>query len=129
MFFAVLAGLPLARAAMGRGGEACVAAPAAPALRDDQRVSGRERLADELAGRGVAHLGAGGHGEGEVGPRLSSHVLALAVLPPFRLPLGAVAVVEEGREVRVGAHEDTAARAAIPAVGTAFRDELFAAER
>src|SRR3989442_125145 len=80
-FRAVLAGPPPARAAMRGGGEAAVAGTAAPALRDDQGVSGRERLADELAGRGVAHLGAGGHGEVEVGPRLSGHVLALAVLP------------------------------------------------
>src|SRR5206468_12605758 len=44
-------------------------------------------------------------------------------------PLGAVAVVEERREVRVGAHEHAAARSPIPAVGAALGDELFAAER
>src|SRR5882724_2174064 len=127
-FLAVLARLPFARAAMRRSGEARVAAAAAPTLRHEQGVAAREHLADELTGRGVAHLGAGWDREVEVGPRLAGHVLALAVLPPLGLPLGAIAIIQERREVHVGAHEDTTARSALPAVGPAFGDELFAAE-
>src|SRR5439155_22193992 len=126
---AVLTRLPLARAAVCRSGEARVAPAAAPAFRHEQRVPARERFTDHLPRRGVAHLGAGRNREVEIGPGLAGHVLALAVLPALRLPLGAVAVVEERREVRVGAHEHAAARSTIPAVGAALGDELFAAER
>jgi len=51
------------------------------------------------------------------------------MLPALRLPLGAVAVIEQRREVGVGAHEDTAAGSAVSAVGPAFGDELFAPKR
>src|SRR2546430_16423711 len=125
---AVLTRLPLARAAVCRSGEARVAAAAATAFRHEQRVPARERFTDHLPRRGVAHLGAGWDREVEIGPGLAGHVLALAVLSALRLPLGAVAVVEERREVRVGAHEHAAARSPIPTVGAAFGDELFAAE-
>src|SRR6185437_4418998 len=79
--------------------------------------------------RGVAHLGAGWDREVEVGPRLAGHVLALPVLPPLGLPLGAIAIIQQRREVHVGAHEHTTACAALPAVGPALGDELFAAKR
>src|SRR5881296_3792377 len=114
---------------MRGGGKARVATAAAPSLRHEQGVPSCECLTDELTRRGVAHLGAGRDREVEVGPRLAGHVLALAVLPALRLPLGAVAIVQQRREVRVGAHEHAAARSPIPAVGAALGDELFAAER
>ena len=126
---AVLTRLPLARAAVCRSGEARVAAAAATAFRHEQRVPAGEPFTDHLPRRGVAHLGAGRDREVEIGPGLAGHVLALAVLPALCLPLGAVAVVEERREVRVGAHEHAAARSAIPTVGPALGDELFATER
>src|SRR2546425_10135042 len=53
-------------------------------------------------------------------------IFALAVLPPLGLPVGAIAIVEQRREVGIGAHVHAAACAAVAAVGTAFGDELFA---
>src|SRR5882724_6461990 len=114
---------------MRGGGKARVATAAAPSLRHEQGVPSCECLTDELTRRGVAHLGARRDREVEVGPRLAGHVLALAVLPALRLPLGAVAIVQERREVRVAAHEDGAARSTVPAVGPALGDELFAPKR
>src|SRR5213596_3869107 len=99
---------------------------AATAFRHEQRFPARERSTDHLPRRGVAHLGAGWDREVEIGPGLAGHVLALAVLSALRLPLGAVAVVEERREVRVGAHEHAAARSPLPTVGPALGDELSA---
>src|SRR6266566_913884 len=102
---------------------------AAPALGDEQGVAAREYLADALARNRIAHHGARRDRQVEVGPRLSGHVFALAMLPALGLPLGAVAVIEQRREVCVGAQEDTAAGSAVSAVRPAFGDELFAAER
>src|SRR5207247_7758615 len=82
----------------------------------------------ELARGGVAQLRAGGHREIEIRARPALHVLALAVLPPLGLPVGPIAVVEQRREVRVGAHVHAAARPAVASVGTAFGDELFTAK-
>src|SRR5439155_2777362 len=45
------------------------------------------------------------------------------------LALGAVAVVEQRAEVRIGAHVHAAALPPVAAIGAAFGDELFAAER
>src|SRR5207249_12205862 len=109
-----------------RSGEARVAAAAATAFRHEQRVPARERFTDYLPRRGVAHLGAGRDREVEIGPGLAGHVLPLAVLPALCLPLGAVSVVEERREVRAGAHEHAAARSPLPTGGAPFGDELSA---
>src|SRR3989440_1713890 len=46
----------------------------------------------------------GGHREVQILPGLAGHVLALAVLAALGLPVRAVAVVEQGGEVRIGAH-------------------------
>jgi len=125
---AVLAGLPLAGALVRGGGEGGIAAAAASALPDEDGLTRSERLTQQLPGVGVAHLGPGRHGQGEVGARLPRHVLSLAVLAALRLPLGAVAVVEQRAEVGVGAHIHAAAFPPRPAIGAALGDELFAAE-
>src|ERR1041384_7443529 len=44
------------------------------------------------------------------------------------LPLGALAEVEQGREVGLGAHKDMAAAAAVTAVGAAFGNEFLPAK-
>src|SRR5256886_8791004 len=125
---AVPARLPFARARGGGRGKARVPAPAATPLRDEQCVPRAEHLAEQSARVGIVPLGARRHREIEIGPRLAGHVLALAVLPALRLPVAAVAVVEQRGEVGVGAHVDRAAGAAVAAVRPAFGDELFAAK-
>ena len=125
---AVLAGFPLARALVRGRRKPGIAAPAAPAPRDEQRVARGHHLAELCAGRGIAHFGAGRNREVEVHARLPGHVLALAVLAALGAPVRAIAVVEQRREVRVGAHVHAAAGAAVAAVGPAFGDELFAAK-
>src|SRR5690348_10295841 len=49
--------------------------------------------------------------------------------PALRFPLIVIPVVEEGREVGIGAGEHTAAGAAVATIGAALRDELLPAER
>src|SRR5439155_26174756 len=71
----------------------------------------------------------GGHREVQILPGLAGHVLALAVLPPLGFPVGAVAVVEQGGEVRIGAHVHRPSGAAVAAVRSALGDELFATKR
>src|SRR2546427_2398244 len=124
----VLSRLPLARALVRGGREARVAAPAAARCRDEQRVPGAQQLSEHGAGVGIVHLGPGRHGKVQILPRLSGHVLALAMLAALGLPVGAVPIVEQRGEVRVGAHVDRAPGAAVAAIGTALGDELFAAE-
>src|SRR3989441_33649 len=126
---AVLAGLPLARALVRGGGEGGIAAAAAPALRHEDRITRRERLAQERPRVGIPHLGPGWRGQGEIGTRLPRHVLSLAVLAALRLPLGAVAVVEQRAEVRIGAHVHAPALPPVAAIGATLGDEFFAAER
>src|SRR2546421_7242895 len=92
------------------------------------RVPRAQHFAQQGAGVGVMHLGPGGHREVQILPGLAGHVLALAVLPPLGLPVGAVAVVEQGGEVRIGAHVHRPSGAAVAAVRSALGDELFAAK-
>src|SRR5207244_36420 len=106
-----------------------IAAAAASALPDEDGLTRSERLTQQLPGVGVAHLGPGRHGQGEVGARLPRHVLSLTVLAALRLPLGAVAVVEQRAEVGVSAHVHAPTLPPRPAVGAALGDEFFAAER
>src|SRR5207247_3831820 len=83
---------------------------------------------DEVPGGPVPDLGARRHREIQVDPGLSGHVLSLTMLPPLRLPVDAVAVVEQCGEVRVGPHIDAPSGPAVAAVRTALGDEFFAAE-
>src|SRR3989440_7073376 len=93
-----------------------------------QRVPAAQHFAQQGAGVGLMDLGPGGHREVQILPGLAGHVLALAVLAALGLPVRAVAVVEQGGEVRIGAHVHRPSGAAVAAVRAAFGDELFAAE-
>jgi len=127
--FPVGSRLPLARRLMGRRGELGVAPPAASALGHEQRLARLQELAQSFATLGNAYLGAWGNRQEQIVPRASGHLLPLPMDAALGLPFGVVAVVEQRREVGVDPHEDTAARAAVAAVGAALGDVLLASER
>src|SRR4029077_14439698 len=81
------------------------------------------------AGARIAHFGARRDREVDVVRGRAGLGLALAVLAPLRLPDGAIAVVEQGREVRIRPDEDAAAVSAVAAVGTALGPVLEPGER
>ena len=109
--------------------EVLVAAPAAAAFGDEQRLIGRHQLADDLTRLGITDFRARGHRQDHVVGGFAGHVLALTVLSALRSPTGVVAVVEEGGEVWIGPDEYAAALSSVTAIGAAFRNELLATER
>src|SRR5207247_11026796 len=105
---------------------AAAAAPAA--LSHEPRLTPLQDPTEPVAAARVTDHGAGRHGQDQVVARLPRHVLALTVDAALGVPVGAVPIVEQGREVGVGAHVHAAALPAVTAVGPAFGDELFAAK-
>ena len=114
---AFLARLPLARGLVGGRREERIALPASPALRDHEFLAVLQYLGDDLPGLGLAQDRARRHGHDDVRPGTPALVRAHAVLAALGHPVVAVGVVEQGREVRVAAHDHAAAAAAIAAVG------------
>src|SRR6266576_475824 len=114
---------------MRRRREVLVAAPAAAAFGDEQRLIGRHQLADDLTRLGITDFRARGHRQDHVVGGFAGHVLALTVLSALRSPTGVVAVVEEGGEVWIDPYEYAAALSSVTAIGAAFRNELLATER
>src|SRR5207249_5797102 len=108
--------------------EARIAASAARAADDEQALARPCEVAEELAGLALGHDGADRHAEHEVFARGAGAIVAFAVLTALGLVVTLVVVVEERGERGIGLEEHRAAGAAVAAVGTAARHELFAAE-
>src|SRR5687768_4368382 len=119
--FALFARLPLPRGLVRGGREARVAPSAAAAAGDQQPVAVAQHFTDQDIRRCVPDDGARRHGKRDVGCRCAGHGLALPVLRALGLPMVAIAVIEEGGEIRIALHVDTAAPAAVAAVRPAFR--------
>src|SRR5439155_13333581 len=124
----LLARLPLPRGLVRCRGEAGVAPATTAAPGDQQLLARAEDLAEKLAGFRVSYFGARGHRQVEVISGSAGLGLALAVLPPLGLPLGAIAVVEQRGEVRISADVNAPAPPTVAAVGTALGDVLEAGE-
>src|SRR5437667_405925 len=80
------------------------------------------------AGRGVRHQGADRHLQLDIGAVGAMFLVAGAILPPAGLVIAPVAEIDERRQVRIRDHDHAAAAAAVPPVGAAARDVLFAPE-
>jgi len=129
LVLAELPRFPLPWRLMRRRRELRVAASGATTLGNEQFVAGGDQLAQQRSGAGIPDFGARRHGQEEIHSGSARHLFAFPVLATFRLPFGAVPVVEQRREVGVGPHEDAAAGAAVAAVRSALGDELFSSER
>ena len=123
-----LADVELARRPVHAGLEPRVATAALPAFGDEQLIAVARQIAELLAGVEIVDLGPFGHLDVEVGARRPRHVLAraaaaaLGAKPPLHSEVGE-------RIDALARHEiDTAAVAAVAAIRTAARDELFAPE-
>ena len=113
---------------MGRSGEAGIAAPAHSAARCHLSLLRSHEVRDQLAGRGVRHQGADRHLQLDIGAVGAMFLVAGAILPPAGLVIAPVAEIDERRQVRIRDHDHAAAAAAVPPVGAAARDVLFAPE-
>ena len=87
-----------------------------------------EYLADLRIGFRIQHDGAGRHRHDDVGAAAARLVVALAMLATFGSPAIAIGVVQQRREVCIGAEVHVAAGAAVTAIRTAGGHELLAAE-
>ena len=104
-------------------------AETALAARSEQLASAvNVQVGNHLAGIRVAHKSTHGHAQNDVVAACAIAVRAAAVLAVGSEELARVAIVHEGIDVAVGNRVDGAASAAITAVGTTLRNELFAAE-
>ena len=92
--FTCAAKFVFARRLVGAGGEVLVAAPAATAFGDDNRLVGVGKAVDKLPGLVVIQQGANGDFEGGVFAGLTRAVGAEAVATALRLPLGIEAEVD-----------------------------------
>src|SRR5262245_9520699 len=121
---ALLAGIGVARRLVGRGLELGVAEAAIAAAEQHDAVAGLREIGDQALALRIEDLGAGGHGEHDIGALGAGAVLAHAVAALLRLEMLLVAVVEQGVEVRHAFDNDVAAFAAVAAVGATELDEL-----
>jgi len=129
---ALLAGLAVlgdARHAPGARREARVAAAALSAARDDDLLTRRDEIGDDLSGRDVLHRRARRHLEGEIAARFPGFVRPTAGAATRRGVRLSVAIVTEGGELIIDAEDDVAASSAVAAIRSAARDMRLAAER
>src|SRR5581483_1504277 len=131
---AVLAGLHLARRAVGRGGEARVAETAAPPLRDQDPLPLLGEIRQQLQRLAVVlgllvDEGADRHRQLEVVAVRARAVRPLAVAAPARREFGVESIVDEGVDVRAGDDVDRSAASTVAAARAAPRDALLAPER
>ena len=124
-----LALLPLARRAVDGGGEVLVPESALAAARDADDGARLDEVAQDHAGRRVAHDRAGRNVERQVLPVLAGAVAAAALAAVARGIDRARREIEQRRHVRVRAQEDGAAVAAVAAVRPAALDVLLPPER
>ena len=125
---AFLAGLPFARGLMRRRREVLVAAPAAAALGDEQRLAGGDQLAEDFARLGVADFGARGDWQVHVVTGLPRHVFALAMLSALGDPARVIAVVEQRGEVGIGPYEYASPSSAIATIRSPLGDKFLPSE-
>ena len=121
------------RCAIGRAGEARVAAPADAALRDQHPLAGLDEIADERRRlRRIVRLledeRADGHFELDVGGVLAGAVGALPVAAALGVELAVEAEGDERVDVGAGDGIHGTALASVPAVGAAAGNELLAPE-
>src|SRR6266550_677593 len=113
---------------MGRRREVLVAAPAAAAFGDEQRLIGRHQLADDLPRLGITDFRARGHRQNHVVGGFAGHVLALTVLSALRSPTGVVAVVEEGGEVWIDPYDYASTSSTITTIRSPLWDKFLPSE-
>ncbi len=129
---ALLAGLALfgfARRLMPGLGEMLVAAPAAPALREQNALAGLGQIGKPLAGSSIGDHGADRHQQNHVRAGMAGAVRAFAVAAAVGLEFAIEAVAQQRVVVRIGFEVNAAAMAAVAARGPAARHEFFAAKR
>ena len=98
------------------------------------RATSRPLPVDGQVGQALAGVGVGDHradrdAQHDVLGALAVLIGAAAVLAAPRAVNARVAVIDQRVDVAVGDEQDAAAPAAVTAVGSAARDEFFAAER
>ena len=127
-FFAGTSVFVLARSLMGRGGEAGVAAPAAPAVGDDDALVGAGEVPDFLAGFFVVDDRAYRDFQSDVDALAAGFVGAFAVASAFGFVFGIEAEMDERVVALAGFHDDVATLAAVTARGAAAGNELLPAK-
>jgi hypothetical protein len=105
-----------------------IAATTAAAVGDDEACALLDEIADQFAGIGISHDGAGGHKEHELGTVPAVLLVRRAVSAAFRPVLLLVSEGAEPVNAVVGDEHDIAAAATIASVRAAAWDELFAVE-
>ena len=129
---ALLAGLPFfgfARRLMPGLGEVLIAAPAAPALRDQDALARLGQIGDLLAGVLIGDDGADRHEQNHVRAGVARAVRAFAVPAAVGFEFAVVAVAQQRVVVRIRFQVNAAAMAAVAARRSAARHEFFAAKR
>jgi hypothetical protein len=116
------------RRLVGGGREPGVAATAPGATDAEDTLARRGEIADEQPGVPLGDDGAERHAQDEIVAAGARAVATLAVLAPLGVVVALVVKVEQRGEGGIGLEEHRAAVAAVPAVGTATRDELLAAK-
>ncbi len=108
--------------------KAALPRPPRPPLGDDHFLPRVGQVGQHLAGVGVAHDGAGRHGDAQVGASGARAVSAAAVSAKLCAMVDAVLQVVEGVQPRIDHEGHTAATPAVAAVGAAARDIFLFAE-
>lgn len=131
-FFALFAGLHLARCAIRGGGEVRVAEATASALGEQHALADLRQIGNrfELAAVGILREDqrADRHGNLEIASAASGAQRAGAVAAALGLVFRIELEVDQGVAMRIRHREHRAAHAAVPAVGTAARDKLLTTE-
>ena len=123
-----LAGLGVARSAVGRRGEVPVAKSSFAASQQVDDLAVFRDLGQEVAGLGVEHGGAYGHLDDAVFAVLAVGAYGSAAFAVGGEDMALVAQREKRPEMAVSFQYDVAATAAVAAVGTSFRHILGSVE-
>ena len=117
------------RRTVRRIGEACVAAPAAPRLRDDGLLPNLREIGEHRARRRILDERSRRHlDDARFGVR-ARHILDVPVAAILALELPMIAEIEQGVHIAVDDEDDVRTAAAVTARRPALGDELLAAER
>ena len=124
-----LAVFRFARRLMPGLGEVLIAAPAAPALRDQDALARLGQIGDLFARVLIDDDGADGHSQNHVRAGVPGTIRAFAVAAAVGFEFAIVAVAQQRVVVRIRFEVDAAAMAAVAARRSAARHEFFAAKR
>ncbi len=105
-----------------------IAAPAAPAAREDHARVRVHQIADQFAGFSIAHEGPARHINQQIIRAFTMLIFALTMPARFGFEMGAFAETQQRIETRVDDDDHIAAVAAMPAIGSTAGNVLFAAE-